>query len=125
MSNARSAHGVLTLIFAVLLIPQFFLVGLMLFEAEGFGAHNGLGSALAALSLVILILALVSRHLVTLSAVLLGLMVLQIVLAAIGREGSGWIGALHAVNALVVVGVAGSLAHRVGPVLRGRRPATT
>lgn len=121
MNQARTALGYLAVIFAVLLIPQFYFAGAMAFSglADGTEAHQVVGGVMSLISLIILVLALVTRTHLPLAAGLFGLMVLQNVLAVIGTEGSDWIGALHAVNALLVAGAAGSLAHRSG-VGRGR-----
>jgi hypothetical protein len=122
MRSPRSALLALAVIFVVLLIPQFYLAGAGAFFATDYDAHAGLGYALVAVSLAILVLAVVTRSIVVLSAVLFGLMILQMVLAGVGRDSSAWIGALHAVNALVVFGVSGLVAHRAGARPRGIEP---
>ncbi|MDX6554552.1 MAG: hypothetical protein QOD86_747 [Miltoncostaeaceae bacterium] len=118
MKDARSALMPLSVIFAVLLLPQFYLAGAATFGATSFDAHVGLGYALLALSLALVVVAVASRTLVALTALLLGLMVLQVVLAQAG-EGSGWIGGLHAVNALAIFAVAGLIGHRAGMRAKG------
>jgi hypothetical protein len=118
MRDYRSAMGPLAAVFAVVLVIQFYLAGAATFGASSFDAHVGVGYALVALALALVLLAAASRTLVVLTAVLLGLMVLQVILAQAG-EGSGWIGGLHVVNGLAVFAVAGLVGHRAGLRARG------
>jgi hypothetical protein len=91
---------------------QFFLAGLGAFGATTFDAHRGLGFALGIGSLAMLALALfgrLPRFLLLLTVVLVGLNVLQSILANIDVEE---IAALHVVNALAIVYVAHELMQR-------------
>jgi hypothetical protein len=124
MRDAKSALMPLSVVFAVLLVPQFYLAGAAAFGATSFDAHVGLGYALVALSLALVVVAVASRTLVVLSAVLLGLMLLQVLLAEAG-DGSGWLGGLHAVNALAVFAVAGLIGHRAGMRAKGLAAAAS
>jgi hypothetical protein len=121
MRDARSALTPLAVVFAVLLVPQFYLAGAATFGATSFDAHVGLGYALVALSLALVVIAVASRTLVALTAVLLGLMVLQVILAQAG-ESSGWLGGLHVVNGLAIFAVAGLVGHRAGLRAKGVSP---
>ena len=106
MSSSAKAHQGLAFLTLAAGILAFFLAGLGAF-GEGFDAHRGSGSLLLVLSLVLLILAFVGRReAVVQSAVLLGLMILQMLLAVLGTETSSFFGALHPVNGLLVLFVA-------------------
>jgi hypothetical protein len=117
MSAARSLHGGLAHLFAVLIVVQFFLAGLGAFTTihnkkfndNNFGPHVILGTVLVVLSLLILIVALVGRwspQATKMSAALFGLMVVQLLLGVVGGNTAPWVGGLHAANALLVTGVA-------------------
>jgi hypothetical protein len=106
-------------------IVQFFLVGYGLFamkagqtidNAHSLNAHRGFGWALGEIGgALILILALVSWP----KPKLLGLYILLVVLAfpvqgVLASSGvhHKWVGMLHPVNALILFGLSGALAHR-------------
>jgi hypothetical protein len=84
---------------------------------DGFGAHAALGYVILLAALVLVILAFVARrHAAELqrlrwAGIILGLLIVQVLLAWLGSAVSG-LGVLHAMNALAVAGVAGSLAGR-------------
>jgi Family of unknown function (DUF6220) len=93
-------------------VVQFFLAGLGTFGATTFDAHRAVGLGLALASLVMVVLAFVGkvpRSLLALTVTLLGLNIVQFVLAQIDVEE---IAALHVVNALAVVYVAHELFQR-------------
>ena len=78
----------------------------------GFGAHIGLGYLIFLLTIVAVILALLARpgkRTVLMTVGALALVFLQIVLASIG-ESVPAVGALHPINALLILGLTGSLA---------------
>lgn len=113
MRAARSLHGGLAHLFAVLIIIQFFLAGLgafttihnKKFDDNNFGPHAILGTLMVAIALVILVVALVGRwspRATQLSGGLFGLMVLQLVLAGVGSDSAPVVGGLHAANALLI-----------------------
>jgi Family of unknown function (DUF6220) len=117
MHAARSLHGGLAHLFAGLVVVQFFLAGLGAFTTihnkkysdANFDAHAILGTLMVVLALVILIVAAVGRWspwATRLSGALLGLMVVQFALGAIGSGTAPWVGGLHAVNALLITAVA-------------------
>ena len=79
---------------------------------DGFGLHAGVGYLVVLAGLVLLILAAVARvgrPLLTRSAILFGLLILQVLLAWFGFEVPA-IGFFHPVNALVIIALAGSIA---------------
>jgi len=112
----QKVHGALAHLFAGLLVVQFFLAGLGAFETvhdkhfkdSNFDAHAALGDGLVLLALIIAGIALIgrwSRFVTRVSLLLFGLMVIQSLLGSLGADNSAWFGALHAVNALLIVGV--------------------
>jgi cytochrome bd-type quinol oxidase subunit 2 len=131
MRAARSLHGGLAHLFAVLIVLQFFLAGLgafttihnKQFKDSNFDAHAALGSLMVVIALVIVIIALVGRwspRATKLSATLFGLMILQFFLGIIGSGSAPVVGGLHAANALLVTGIAYLL---VRDARSGREPA--
>ena len=76
---------------------------------NGFDPHGIGGTVVLALMLILLIVALVARHQIRIAAILLGLGVVQLLLAW-GASGAAWVGFFHGVNALAIAGIAGSLA---------------
>jgi hypothetical protein len=103
-------RGTATLTMA-LIATQFFLAGAGAFGATSFDAHRTVGSVLVFVVLLgLLVAALVRRH-VRHALVLLGVTVLQVVLGTLGSD-EPWVGAFHGLNALVVLGVGGTLARR-------------
>ena len=76
---------------------------------NGFDPHGALGSVAIGLMLILLIVALVARHKIRIAAILFGLGIVQLLLAA-GGTSAAWVGFFHGVNALAIAGIAGSLA---------------
>lgn len=127
MSSTAKAHQGLAFLFLAVAVLAFFLAGFGAF-GEGFEAHQGSGSLLLLLSLVLLILAAVGRReALQQSAVLFGLMILQMVLAILGTDVSSFFGALHPVNGLLILFVAHQTARALPLPMVGsatsRRPA--
>jgi heme A synthase len=113
------AHRGLALLFQVAVVVQFFLAGLGSFGAESFDAHKGLGNALGLVGLVLLILAAVGRReALPASALLFVLLIVQGILGSAGSD-VGFLGGLHPVNALLILGV-GSLAIAGAPLRFGQ-----
>ena len=105
MNSVASAHRGLAFLFLLIGIVAFFLAGTGAFGAS-FDAHRVSGTVLTALSLVLVILAAVGRReALVQSAVLLGLMLVQNVLAVVGDEVE-IIGGLHPINGLLILFVA-------------------
>jgi hypothetical protein len=101
---------VLSLFFLAGGIVQFVLAGYASFGGSGWDPHSIWGSALTAISLVILVLAVVGRRpALQASAILFGLMLLQNLLGALGDD-APILGALHPLNGLVILAAAMSAA---------------
>jgi hypothetical protein len=112
VTQARVLFFGVAVVYLAGVAAQFFLAGLGAFGARNYDIHNVLGLILAALTLVLLVLALagkVPRTLLALTAGLIGLNVLQVFLARIDVEE---IAALHVVNALAIVYVAYEIMQR-------------
>jgi Family of unknown function (DUF6220) len=91
---------------------QFALAGAGAFHATSFRPHTALGWAIGVAALLALAVAFLARAEVRSSALLVLAVVAQIVLALLGTHASAWFGAVHAANALVVMGAAVNLARR-------------
>jgi len=76
---------------------------------NGFDPHGLVGTIVLALLLILLIVALVARYKIKVAAILFGLGIVQLLLAA-GGTSAAWVGFFHGVNALAIAGIAGSLA---------------
>jgi hypothetical protein len=74
-----------------------------------FGIHAGFGYLVILLGLILLVVALVGRHRIKHTAILFGLLVVQLFLAWIGY-GVPWIGFFHPINAVLIAGLSGFLA---------------
>lgn len=91
----------------VSLLVQFYLAGVGTFGASSFEAHRIVGNAVGLPILLLLILELAGRtgrRQIGLSALLLLLYVVQATLPAF-RESLPYVSALHAINALALMGV--------------------
>jgi hypothetical protein len=94
---------------ALIVVSQFFLAGAGAFGATSFDAHRTIGSLAVVVALVGLVVAALTRRHLGHTAAVFGLLVLQAVLGSLGGD-EPWIGALHGLNAIAVMGAAGSLA---------------
>lgn len=125
MTPVQRTHRGLSFLFLGLGVLQFFLAGLGVF-GDGLGTsdydlHSMSGRLLSGLALILLILAAIGRReaLVT-SGLLLVLMLVQTGLAQVGNDASV-VAALHPLNGLVILAVAG-LAARGQPLPVGASP---
>jgi hypothetical protein len=112
VAQSRVLYYGLSAIYLLGVVVQFFLAGLGAFGASSYDAHRGLGFILGIISLVLLVIALVGRlprGVFLLTVLLVGLNLLQLVLANVDVEE---IAALHAVNALAIFFVALGLMQR-------------
>jgi hypothetical protein len=114
-SPVQVAYRVALAVFLLMGIVQIFLAGLGAFSARGdpgFGPHRAVGFAMAGVALVIVVLALLARaggRAIGVAAVLLLLVaVVQSLLASVGED-SAFVGGLHALDGLVILGLAGYL----------------
>jgi hypothetical protein len=103
-------------------VAQIFLAGLGVFRLQGeglaaggdtaFAPHRALGFTMAGIALLILVLALIARpgaRAITGSAVLVLLTsLMQSLLAGLGEDHAAY-GALHALDGLLILGIAGYL----------------
>lgn len=106
-----AVYGLSWLLFAGVL-GQFFLAGAGAFGAASFDAHAGAGVLLVLVALLLLVL--VARTLRRPVLLLSGALFLQLLLGGLGRDQEAWIGAFHALNAVVVLGLSYSLARAAG-----------
>ena len=124
-SMLAKIHVGLAWVIVAVVIAQFFLAGLGIFGATGFGAHRGTGYLAIGLALVLVLLALagwVGSLRIGLSALLLVLVIIQSLLP----KGPSLVAALHPVNALLILGVAVALAQPgavIGTRSRSANPA--
>jgi hypothetical protein len=98
------------------LLVQFYLAGAALFGLTSFQPHRTLGDALAAAILLLLVVALIARpgrRVLGMVAALTALVIIQITLPSL-RSGLPWVAALHAVNAVALVGVTINIARLSG-----------
>ena len=121
-SGLAVAQGAVASATALLVATQFFLAGAGAFGATSFDAHRTVGSIAVLVALVGLVLAAVTRRHRGHSAVVAGLLVLQAALGSLGGD-EPWVGALHGLNALAVMGAAGSLARANWTGMRAPRTA--
>ena len=109
---SRAAHSYLARLIAAAVVVQFFLAGAGAFGASSYAPHKALGTVLLVLAVIEVLLALVARSFVRHSALLLLVVAVQVALGVLGSDTSAWFGAVHAVNALAVMGAAATLARR-------------
>jgi hypothetical protein len=115
-SGAYRAYHYALGVFLICGAVQIFLAGLGVFSSvgdPGFDPHRFFGFALSGVALVIVVLAALARagtRALVISVVIFVLVFLvQSLLAAWGRETSAWFGALHALDGLIIIGLAGYL----------------
>ena len=128
--GAARAHRILVTIFLAGAVLNFALAGLGAFkfeseESSAFDPHAALGSLLTLIALIALILAVVGRKQAQqASIVLFVLMIVQTVLAWAGTDAPA-VGALHPLNGLLILAVAGmAIAGRPVQFAHGRTTAT-
>jgi hypothetical protein len=93
---------------------QFALAGAGAFGATSFKPHTGLGWAIAAASLLVLLIAMPARNHLRASALLFVAVAVQVALGVLGENSSAWFGALHGLNALIVAAAAINLVRATG-----------
>ncbi|MGH3031444.1 MAG: DUF6220 domain-containing protein [Gaiellaceae bacterium] len=112
MSQARVIYFGLVALYLAGAVVQFFLAGLAVFGDTSFDLHSVLGFILGIASIVLLVVALVGRlprTLLLLTVLLVGLNVLQLVLANVDLSE---VAALHPVNGVAIVFLAYELTQR-------------
>jgi hypothetical protein len=116
------AQRLLSSLTALMVVTQFFLAGAGAFGATSFDAHRTIGSLVVIVALLGLVIsAATGRHRGHTAAVF-GLLVLQALLGSLGGD-EPWVGALHGLNAIAVMGAAGSLAQANWAPVRTARTA--
>jgi hypothetical protein len=108
-------HQRLAWIFLAGLLLQLYLAGAPMFGATSFQPHRTLGFVLTLLALLFPVLALVGRlgrQRIGLSLVLVFLIIVQGMLPSL-RGTVSWIAALHAVNALALMGMSARIGRSV------------
>jgi multisubunit Na+/H+ antiporter MnhE subunit len=112
VSQARVIYFGLVALYLAGAVVQFFLAGLAVFGDTSFDPHSVLGFILGIASIVLLVVALVGRlprTLLILTVLLVGLNVLQLVLANVDVSE---VAALHPVNGVAIVLLAYELTQR-------------
>jgi hypothetical protein len=89
---------------------------------NGFDPHGVVGTIVLALLVILLIVALITRHGIRIATILLVLGIVQMLLAW-GGTSAAWVGFFHGVNALAIAGIAGSLAGNEWKAARVASPA--
>ena len=115
-SGLHWGHRGLSWLIVVGLAAEVYLAGAPLFGATTFEAHRSLGDALGIAILVLLVLGLAARsgrRIIGLSILLVALTIIQVSLPSL-RNALPWVAALHALNAVALLGVAASVALAVG-----------
>lgn len=121
---ARGVHRAIGYGMLVGVVLQFYFAGLAAFGATSFAPHAATGYSLILGSVVLTLLALVGkvgRRVVSRSALVVGLTVLQPVLAFAPRVDAPAVSALHTLNALVILIVIGQLTLRPESVRPSRQ----
>jgi len=79
-----------------------------------FGAHIGLGYLILLGTLIFFLISFGTRDRKRIYRALavFGLLILQVILASVGEEGTPFIGGLHPVNAFIILGLLGSITYR-------------
>jgi len=73
-----------------------------------FGLHAGFGYLVVLIGLILLVVSLIGRIRIKHTLILVGLLILQVLLAWFGFE-VPWIGFFHPINAVLIAGLAGYL----------------
>jgi len=111
----RVHRGLAWLTLAVLVL-QVYLAGSGIFGATSFQPHRMVGYLLALLVVLLLLMALIdrsSRRVLGMSALLVTLAIVQIALVYL-RATAPFVSALHAVNALALMGLTAAIARSAG-----------
>jgi hypothetical protein len=116
------AQRLLSSLTALMVVTQFFLAGAGAFGATSFDAHRTIGSLVVIVALLGLILAAPTGRHRGHTAALFGLLALQAARGTLGGD-EPWVGALHGLNAIAVMGAAGSLAQANWAPVRAARAA--
>ena len=120
MQRVRTAYYWLLVLALAGVVTQFILAGLGIFGETGFGAHETLGIILhipvAALLLILALIAIRPMPLLGMAAAFSVLLFLQPFWVPQGE--TRWIGALHVVLPVALLGLGFALARRLKPLIR-------
>ena len=108
-------HRWLAWLTLAVLVLQVYLAGSGIFGATSFAPHRMVGYLAGLLVLLLLVMALVarsSRRVLGLSALLVTLTIVQVALVSL-RASAAFVAALHAVNALALMGLTAAIARAV------------
>jgi hypothetical protein len=123
-TGARYALIATAWLFALGGVVQVFLAGLSVFDSPTYWEdHKNMGNTIWLLTFLMPILALVGRVGIPRIVQSFLLFVLFMLQYAFANAGTGWVAALHAVNALVLIGMAGNLGSQTLDLVRSRRQA--
>jgi hypothetical protein len=114
------AQRLLASLTALMIVSQFFFAGAGAFGATSFDAHRTIGSVAVLVALLGLVVSAATGRHRGHSAAVFGLLVLQALLGTLGGD-EPWIGALHGLNAIAVMGAAGTLAQANWAPVRAAR----
>jgi len=130
MNAFRAIYRVWATILTGLVVLQIFFAGYGAFDTvhkakdgttvddnsveTSFGAHIGLGYLILLGTLIFFLISFGTRDRKRIYRALavFGLLILQVVLASVGEEGTPFIGGLHPVNAFIILGLLGSITYR-------------
>ncbi|MGH2908143.1 MAG: hypothetical protein ACRDK8_02455 [Solirubrobacteraceae bacterium] len=118
MQILRQLQRWLAALIAAAVAVQFLLAGAGAFGAISFSAHTATGWTIAALSVLAMIVAAAARSHLRATALLLGAVVVQAALGVLGTQTAAWFGALHGLNAVVVLAAAAHLARTTATTAR-------
>ena len=125
--GAFALYKVLIALYTVALVVQIFLAGLGVFGADGsptedeasetLDLHRGIGHILtqpvALLILIVCLIARPGRKILPITAAMFVMGIVQVVLAVSGED-LPFLGGLHALNALIVLGLAATATAKTG-----------
>jgi hypothetical protein len=116
------AQRLLASLTALMIVSQFFFAGAGAFGATSFDPHRTIGSLAVLVALLGLVVSAATGRHRGHSAAVFGFLVLQALLGSLGGD-EPWIGALHGLNAIAVMGAAGTLAQANWAPVRAARAA--
>jgi hypothetical protein len=120
---AAAAYRYLLSLFTLGVVVQFFLAGLGVFRVNHgasdsrfdhvFSPHRTLGNILFIVALLVLVAALIARMGRTRILITLLLPILVFLQSVLANDGPSWVRALHPVNAVLILALAGSYTGRL------------
>jgi hypothetical protein len=114
MSGAAKAYQWLVWIILACVGVQFFLAGLGTLGGESIDPHEGFGSLIQLLTLILAILAVVSRQSSEVKGMTFALLVLAILQSVFAMEDLDQLRAFHVFDAFLIAGLTNHLCQKVG-----------